>query len=99
MTIPRTLSIKVVTHCGQKGQFKRGQFQNLYVIRGCQNCRWYGIAEDGRVDSRKNFQFGILTTIALFQLNHPHYKDAIYSLHFKYVANIPLGRSTKIARN
>ena len=68
------------------------------MIRGCENCRRYGVAGDGRADSRKNFQFGILTTIALFQFNHPHYKDVLSSLLFKYVADIPLGSSMKIAR-
>ena len=48
------------------------------------------------MDSRKNFQFGILTTIALIQLNYPHYIDALSLLFFKYVVDIPLGRSMKI---
>ena len=58
----------------------------------------YGVVGGGRVGSRKNFQFGILTTIVLSQFNRPHYKDALSPLIFKYVADIPLGRFMKITR-
>jgi hypothetical protein len=68
------------------------------VIRGCQNCRRYGVAGDGTAGSRKNFNLAFLTAITLFQFNHPHYSGAVSSPLFKYVADIPLGRSMKIDR-